>query len=165
MLELSLFTTGGTIDGADSDLGSIRQISSAEQWLNNQPNVHARIHHLLNKDSRQITAEDRSSIVAAVASCRSKNILLTHGTFTIAQTGRALRAALVDTEATILLVGAWIPFGEPGSDAPTQMEFAIRSFREGCRGVFIAMDGKLWNPDKTDKLEVSPGKFELTELD
>lgn len=163
VLEIALFTTGGTIDGADSDRGSAPLTSSAEQWLIEQPNVNVTVHHLLNKDSRQITPEDRTTIAGAIATCPLNRILLTHGTFTIAETGRALRTALSNTKATILLVGSWIPFGDPGSDAPNQMQFALQVLGEGKPGIHIAMDGKLWDPALTEKREVGPGRFQLWE--
>jgi L-asparaginase len=163
LLEIAIFTTGGTIDGADSDRGTIRQVSSAAGWLASQNDVNLTQYNLLNKDSRQLTAHDRQKIVQAVQNCAVDRVLITHGTFTISETGRALKSALGSTTKTVLLVGSWIPFNEPDSDAPQQMEYAFRVLDDGAPGVHIAMDGRLWDPNLTEKKEISSGKFQLVE--
>jgi L-asparaginase len=163
-IQVALFTTGGTIDGADSDLGALQPESAAAKWLNVQPNVEAFIYPLFNKDSREITDADRAGIFAAINECHLTFVVITHGTFTIAQSARVLKAAMGQTNKTILFVGAWKPFGKPDSDAPAQMEFALQELRSGMPGVWIAMDGRLWNPDITEKVEVSPGRFTLAQL-
>ena len=162
-LRIVLFTTGGTIDGADADRGITREVSSAEQWLLKQPHVSVDVVHLFNKDSREFSDDDRRRLTDAVATAPSERVIITHGTYTIAETGQALRASLGDTQRTILLVGAWIPFGSPNSDAPAQMEFALDTLRTGAPGIHIAMDRKLWNPLTTEKVEVTPGVFCLRE--
>ena len=81
------------------------------------------------------------------------------------ETGKALKAALEKTAKTVLLVGAWIPFGEPGSDAPEQMGFALETLRAGVPGVYIAMDRRLWDPQAAVKKEILPGEFRLVPID
>jgi L-asparaginase len=163
-IHVALFTTGGTIDGADSDLGTLRSESDAAKWLSLQPNVNVLSHCLFNKDSRDITDTDRAKMASAISECSSDLVVVTHGTFTIAQSARALKRALGETHRTILFVGAWKPFGDPDSDAPAQMEFALQVLSSERRGVWIAMDGRLWDPDATEKIEVEPGQFKLSEL-
>jgi L-asparaginase len=163
-VEIALFTTGGTIDGADSDRGTVRPESDAAKWLSLQPNVEVLSQPLFNKDSREITDADRAKIVSSIAACCSDAVIVTHGTFTIAQSARTLKRALGETEKTILFVGAWKPFGEPESDAPTQMEFALQVLRSGRPGVWIAMDERLWDPDLTEKIEVESGRFKLSDI-
>lgn len=162
-MRISLFTTGGTIDGTDSERGTAREISEAASWLLAQPGVTASVRSIFNKDSREITESDRELLLSQVLRCSDSRILITHGTFTIAQTGRFLKAALGSTYKTILLVGAWIPFGEPSSDAPNQMKFALSRLEAGVSGVHIAMDGRLWDPDMTEKHEITPGIYRLVE--
>ncbi len=120
--------------------------------------------NLFNKDSRAITSEDRETIIAAVVNSAAELFLITHGTFTIAETGRALKARLAGSAKTVLLVGAWKPFFSEDSDAPQQMEFALSELRRGVRGVWIAMDGRLWDPENTETREVRPGVYKLAEL-
>ncbi|MEY4669585.1 MAG: hypothetical protein RL518_2284 [Pseudomonadota bacterium] len=163
-VDIALFTTGGTIDGADSDLGTSRPESDAAKWLGAQGGVTLVAHALFNKDSRLISDADRAHMVARIHGCSSQLVLVTHGTFTIAESAKTLKRALGDTTKTILFVGAWRPFGKVESDAPSQMEFALATLRYGCPGVWIAMDGRLWDPDITQKIEVEAGVFILREL-
>jgi L-asparaginase len=165
MKEITLITTGRTIDGADSDKGTLRHASEAAKWLQMQTNLTFSHIELMNKDSRLLTDDDRNSIIEAVYGALSEHVLVTHGTFTICETGRAiLKAAnLNNISKVVLLVGSWKPFGEDNSDAPKQMKFALRSFQAAQSGVFIAMDGRLWSPAMTRKIEVEPGVYQLCE--
>lgn len=163
MKQIALFTTGGTIDGADSDKGTCRQTSDAGRWLSAQKNIHYTEKALFNKDSREITSDDRMTIVRAIQSCSTDLILLTHGTYTIAETGSVLKQAIGDPNKLVLLVGAWVPFSEANSDAPTQMMFALEKLSSGLHGVYIAMDNRLWDPSRTIKREISKGCYQLEE--
>jgi L-asparaginase len=163
-VEIALFTTGGTIDGADSDRGTSRQESDAAKWLETQSNITLFADALFNKDSRQITDADRTLMVARIRDCDSRLVLVTHGTFTIAESARAVQRSLGNTSKTVLLVGAWKPFGAIESDAPLQMEFALKALCSAPCGVWIAMDGRLWHPEVTQKIEVEPGVFKLREV-
>lgn len=163
MLDVKLLTTGGTIDGIDSEKGMNRNESCATEWLNRQTGVQASSLALFKKDSREMSESDRDRIAAAVASHAGNRLLITHGTYTIAETGKHLQRRIGETPKTILLVGSWIPFEAPASDAPSQMEFALSVLRAGTPGIWIAMDGRLWNPATTEKREVSPGVFKLVD--
>lgn len=158
---ISIITTGGTIDGADSDKKTSRAQSDAVEWLSAQPSIQIKHIPLMNKDSRLITDKDRQNIVQTALQDENNLIIITHGTFTICQTGRALKKHLKSLEKTILLVGAWVPFGEPNSDAEQQMSFALSILKSPRIGVFIAMDNHLWDPDTTEKKEIAPGVYRL----
>ncbi|MBL8640644.1 MAG: asparaginase [Alphaproteobacteria bacterium] len=115
----------------------------------------------MNKDSRLTTEDDRGDIVHSVLHEKNDFIIVTHGTFTICQTGRAFKNALSSSAKTVLLVGAWIPFNEPNSDAEHQMAFALDILKSPQVGVFIAMDNRLWDPDTTEKKEITPDRYQL----
>jgi L-asparaginase len=162
-MKIELITTGGTIDGADSDKGEIRKSSDVAKWLSDQPDIEFVHTPLFNKDSRLLSEEDRTKIAWAALNSPLDCVLVTHGTFTICKTGKAIKS--IERQRiltkTILLVGSWIPFGERNSDAPVQMEFALRSFKTRPVGIYIAMDNRLWNPDATEKVELAPGVYKL----
>ncbi len=162
-MKLTLITTGGTIDGADADTGTLADSSDAARWLQSQPDIAVSHIPLLNKDSRLLTDDDRRTIVTAVTAAASERVLITHGTFTICQTGRAIMSATAQRSATaaVVLVGSWAPFGDTNSDAPLQMTFALQQLRNNVKGVFVAMDGRLWNPAVTEKIEIRPGVYRL----
>ncbi len=164
-MRVNLFTTGGTIDGANSDTGASRPTSDAAKWLKAQPGIDSTTTSLLNKDSREITDEDRGVVLEAVRRCANNRILVTHGTYSIAQTARLIKKSLGETSKTILFVGAWIPFAEPDSEAAQQMEFALQQLKTAAPGVYIAIDGRLWNPDTTEKRESAPGKYRFADVE
>lgn len=163
MINITLFTTGGTIDGVDVKNVHRKEISDAAQWLSSRSDIRLITHALFNKDSREINPNDRALLIKAVQGCTDDRILITHGTFTIAETGKSLKRSLGNLDKSILLVGAWIPFSHPNSDAPQQMAFAFEQLKLKRAGVYIAMDNRLWDPYKTIKKEVRPGYFELQE--
>jgi len=161
-MKIALFLMGGTIDGANSDEGALRVHSEAALWLKQQTGINASIVAICNKDSREITKEDQDALIAQIESSPYDRILITHGTFTIAQTGKILKEVFAGTNKTILLVGAWVPFGEVDSDAPQQMNYAIETLTKGKAGVWIAMDGELFDPDLTEKV-FAEGQYKLVQ--
>ena len=165
MIRITLLTTGGTIDGADSDKGTVRVLSDVSRWLKTQKNIQINELSLFNKDSREITSSDRKLIVEAVRSCTDDYILISHGTFTIADTGKLLKKELLNLNKTIFLTGSWKPFSENDSDAEFQLSFALSQINRAPNGVYIAMDGKLWDPTITIKKEIGDGKYKLEETD
>ena len=68
-----------------------------------------------------------------------RRILVPHGTFTMAETGMFLEAALARGElgeqVTVVLVGSLQPLGEPGSDAEANLAVAVERLREEEPGV------------------------------
>ncbi len=160
-ISISIITTGGTIDGADSDKKTSRTTSDAVKWLQAQSGIQIKHIPLMNKDSRFITDKDRENIINTALQEESDLIIITHGTFTMCQTGRSLKSALGNLSKTVLLVGAWIPFNESNSDAEYQMSFALDVLKSPQTGVFIAMDNRLWDPDTTEKKEIMPGRYQL----
>jgi len=150
-MRITLITTGGTIDGLDSDNGVLRTKSAAAEWLKKQPGIQIEEIAICNKDSTDVNSSDREEIISAIQQS-DRFVLITHGTFTI-------------TDKAILRVGAWKPFGERNSDAEHQMAFALKLFLENpTPGVFIAMDDQLWDPDKAEKYEIENGKFRLRSI-
>jgi L-asparaginase len=160
-LDVTLITTGGTIDGADVATGVVRAASALRRLLEADESLAVAAVSLCNKDSREITDRDRESLLQVVLASSSDRILIGHGTFTICETGRFLKPRLAGSRRRVLLVGAWIPFDEPDSDAPRQLQFARAALAEDTPGVYIAMDGRLWDPEFTEKREVGPGRYAL----
>jgi len=161
-MKVLLITTGGTIDGADLDTGATRPNSALQKYLEADTRFRTLVIRYCNKDSREITDEDRLQLFELISNSDIHRILIGHGTFTICQTGQWLKSRLKN-EKRVLLVGAWIPFEDPDSDAATQVEFALNALTSDEAGVFVAIDGRLWDPDKTEKKEIAPGKWTMVE--
>ncbi len=105
------------------------------------------------KDSREVTDDDRGTLAGLIAASSYRRFLVTHGTFTMAETGRYLKRRLEPSQGKlVILVGSMMPLGQPGSDAPYNLGFASAAammLRES--GVYIAFNARLWDPDEVRK--------------
>ena len=174
-LPLTLITTGGTIDGTCHDLGTVSSDSGVEALLASDKRFSLAVVNLFNMDSRDIKDADREKLLITIEGCATDLVVVGHGTYTICETGRYLKSKLHSSSKTVLLVGAWIPFGYPRSDAPTQVGFAADTLaqRSQCSGesllalpnVAIAMDSRLWDPDTSEKVLTTQGRWVLTSRD
>lgn len=161
MQRLLVITTGGTIDkiyfDAESDyqigepqIGQIlRQINAAFQF---------ELQALMRKDSLELTDRDRQRIREAVQDAEVEHILITHGTDTIVDTARALGDV---GERTVVLTGALNPARFRDSDAVFNIGCAIGAVQSLPHGVWIAMNGRVWDPARVRKNR-SANRFEET---
>ena len=158
-MELKIFCTGGTFDKVYFDALSDYQIGDPQiKWIMEQANVSFTydIESILKKDSLEITDEDRAAIVAKVQAEKCSRILITHGTDTMADTARALQHI---SDKTIVLVGAMQPARFRDSDAIFNTGFAIAAANQSPPGIYVAMNGKLFDADEVQKNRAA-GQFE-----
>jgi L-asparaginase len=142
---IDIFTTGGTIDKVYFDALSQYQIGpTAVPELLRENNVHVphRVTQLMRKDSLELTEADRAAIHAAVSASDAIRILVTHGTDTMAKTGQALADIPCKT---IVLTGAMQPASLRRSDAEFNIGFALAAVQTLVPGVYIAMNGQIFN--------------------
>ena len=155
---IEIFTTGGTIDKVYFDALSEFQIGPTTlPDILAENNVHAphRVTQLMRKDSLELTDEDRAQIHAAVAKSDAERILITHGTDTMVQTGKALQ----DIEGkTIVLTGSLQPARIRDSDAEFNVGFAFAAVQALPAGVYVAMNGQIFDPATTHK-DREAGRF------
>ncbi len=112
------------------------------------------------KDSRDLTLGDRKNMLAAIEDSGCKKVIITHGTYTIAETAQYLQQKLKNNNLSVVLNGAMIPLeGFYPSDAPFNIGYAVSSIQHLPNGVYICMNGKVFKPEKVDKNEVE-GRFE-----
>jgi L-asparaginase len=113
-------------------------------------NVYAphQVTQLMRKDSLDMTDVDRDSIHDAVAKSDAAQILVTHGTDTMVQTGQMLADIL---GKTIVLTGAMQPATLRASDADFNVGFALAAVQTLPPGVYIAMNGQIFDPLHTAK--------------
>ena len=148
---IDIFTTGGTIDKVYFDALSEYQIgATAVPDILSENNVFVahRMTQLMRKDSLELTDADRAVIHDAVAACDADKILVTHGTDTMVQTARVLSDI---AGKTIVLTGAMQPATLRNSDAEFNVGFALSAAQPLPPGVYIAMNGEVFNPAKVHK--------------
>lgn len=143
-----IITTGGTIEGLEynDESENTEAIVSIESLLK-EVNV-SFVYEFINafsKDSRFITTEDRRVLKEKIDDTKTKQILITHGTITMVETAAYL--GMLGIDKTIVLVGSFILGTEQNSDASFNLGYAISSLQTLNRGVYIAMNGKVfpWN--------------------
>ncbi|WP_417591275.1 asparaginase domain-containing protein [Parasphingorhabdus sp.] len=148
---IDIFTTGGTIDKVYFDALSEYQIGATalpDMLQENNVFVAHRVTQLMRKDSLELTDADRAAIRDAVVASDADKILVTHGTDTMVDTARVLSDI---TGKTIVLTGAMQPASLRISDAQFNVGFALAATQTLPHGVYIAMNGEIFDPAKTRK--------------
>lgn len=148
---IDIFTTGGTIDKVYFDALSEYHIGPTPlPGILAENNVHVphRVTQLMRKDSLELTDADRQAIHDAVAASDADKILVTHGTDTMVDTARVLSDI---TGKTIVLTGAMQPATLRNSDAEFNVGFALAATQTLPPGVYIAMNGEVFDPARTHK--------------
>ncbi|VWX60945.1 asparaginase domain-containing protein [Sphingorhabdus sp. 109] len=148
---IDIFTTGGTIDKVYFDALSEYQIGATalpDMLQENNVFVAHRVTQLMRKDSLELTDADRAAIHDAVVASDADKILVTHGTDTMVDTARVLSGI---SGKTIVLTGSMQPASLRISDAQFNVGFALAATQTLPHGVYIAMNGEVFDPAKTHK--------------
>ncbi len=144
--KLLIITTGGTIDKIYFDDKSDYQIG--------EPQISQILHamhvafefevsSLMRKDSLHMEDKDRKLIHDAVSASEARHILITHGTDSMVETATVLQNV---PGKTIVLTGALNPARFRDSDAIFNIGCAVGAAQALTPGVYIAMNGKVWDP-------------------
>jgi L-asparaginase len=81
-----------------------------------------------------------------------KRFIITHGTYTMPDTARYLKANLKRKDATVILTGAMIPmYNMTNSDGPFNLGFSIASFDHLKKGIYVCMNGRIFEPEEVLK--------------
>jgi L-asparaginase len=100
-------------------------------------------------DSNDITDKIRSQILDEIKKSKSENIIVTHGTDTMAATARSLDGKVLNKR--VILVGAFKPLVFAPSDAAFNLGFAVASFENLKNGVYVAMNSQIFNAATVEK--------------
>jgi len=156
---VAVFTTGGTIDKRYFDAKNNYAVGDPqiESILNEAcAQVPYTLTQVFQKDSLDLTDEDRAVIAAHVAETDAPQVLITHGTDTMVETAQVLQPML---DKTVVLVGALNPARFKNSDAVFNIGFAMAAVQTLPPGVYIAMNGRIFDPPRTRK-NVDANRFE-----
>ena len=161
-MHIKIFTTGGSLDKGystrESDFVVMEPQVSGVLYTANVT-VPFEVEPLLRKDSLEITDDDRALIRRQVEADPARHILITHGTDTMARTGRSLDGI---PEKVIVLTGAVQPATFRESDAHFNIGFAFAAVQVLPPGVYLAMNGRIFDPlrvrknTETDRFEETP---------
>jgi len=148
---IRFITTGGTIDKIYFDALSQFEVgeSQVEHILREGlVQFDYEIVSLFQKDSLEITDADRASLRSYIENDEAGLYVVTHGTDTMAETARALQGM---NDKTIVLTGALTPARFRTTDAIFNIGCAVGAVQSLPEGVYIAMNGKVWDPARVRK--------------
>ncbi len=161
MQHLSIVTTGGTIDKVyfddksayeigDPQIGKILEALGVAFTFDVLP--------AMRKDSLHIEETDRDLLRRLIEAQPHRHVLVTHGTDTMVETAAVLGSI---KDKVIVLTGALNPARFQGSDAVFNIGCAVGAVQSLPDGVYIAMNGRIWNPAHVRKNR-DANRFEST---
>ena len=159
-MSIQIFITGGTFDKEYNELtGALyfKETHLNEMLHLGRSNLDVSITTLMMKDSLDFVDADRFKIATACNEVNSEKILITHGTDTMTQTASYL--AQYCPNKTIVLTGAMIPYKFGSSDGLFNLGSALAFVQILTNGVYIAMNGKIFEANKVKKNK-DKGEFE-----
>lgn len=111
------------------------------------------------KDSRQLSRQDIEEVLKAIEGSSGTIFVVTHGTYTMPDTARFLKANLKNKDKVVVLTGSMIPLkGFDGSDAPFALGYAIAQAEKASPGVYLCMNGMSFEAEEAAK-SIAEGKF------
>ena len=151
VMQITIFTTGGTIDkvyfdakgGYEVGVPMVQRILADARVL-----VEVSVTELLRKDSLQMTDADREVIRQALEDSAVTRIVVTHGTDTMIETARVLKGV---RDRTIVLTGALQPARFTDSDAPFNLGMAVAAVQTLPAGVYVVANGTVFPGDRVRK--------------
>lgn len=156
---VQIYSCGGTIDKVYFDAKSEFEVGSPQiERIFRDANVDFEfgIESLMQKDSLEMTDEDRSLIRHKIQSDEHSHFLITHGTDTMPETAKAL---LGMPNKVIVLTGSMTPARFQVSDAEFNIGCAVGALQSQSAGVFIAMNGCVFTAGRVRKNR-DVGRFE-----
>ncbi|HUT42755.1 MAG TPA: asparaginase domain-containing protein [Desulfobacterales bacterium] len=150
-MKIKIYTVGGTIDKVYFDRKNTYEVGEpkiGEILKEANVNLEYEISSILHKDSLEMTDEDRQLIFDEIVSDEHRHILLTHGTDTMIQTAKKLKTI---PDKVIVLTGAMAPARFKYSDAAFNIGCAVAAVQVLTPGVYIAMNGRIFDPDRVKK--------------
>jgi L-asparaginase len=157
MQTLYLITTGGTIEKVYLErTGSVANLGrKIDRYLSKLrlPGLTIKTAHIMNKDSLEMTAADRESVLRMVEQ-KMKHpapVVITHGTDTLVDTGLLLKKRLKRLKVPIVLTGAMTPLGFEKSDGLQNLTESLLAARLLPPGVYLVIHSQVFPINRVRK--------------
>ncbi len=155
-MKIHLVTTGGTIEKIYSEqTGQVENLGAKiDRYLQllRLPDAQIEVTPLMNKDSLEMIDEDRELVLAVVrVKINEAPVVITHGTDTMVDTGRLLKARLPDLRSPVILTGAMTPLGFERSDGLQNLTESLLAARTLAPGVWIVMHNQVFDVEHVRK--------------
>ena len=151
-MPVRILITGGTFDKEyDEITGKLYFKDTHMQEILDlgRSKLEVKIRTLMLVDSLDMTNDDRDVILDNCIRVSENQIVITHGTDTMTETGKVIANAKL--EKTIILTGAMIPYKFGSSDGLFNLGCALAFSQTLPHGVYIAMNGRYFDWNKVEK--------------
>jgi L-asparaginase len=162
---IRVFVTGGTFDKEYNELTGrlfFQESHLPEMLRLGRARLDLELRTLMMVDSLDMCDADRVLIIEQCRAVPERRIVVTHGTDTMAETARALDAAIAGK--TIVLTGAMVPYKFGSSDGLFNLGSALAFVQTLPAGVYVAMNGRALPAARVRKNRLT-GMFEEAESD
>lgn len=159
MKDLCILATGGTIDKDHDPIVEdlvFDEFSHVPDMLSEYRVADIPHEVIMLIDSLDMTEEHRKTVKDSILERSEKFIVVTHGTSTMTETAEYLKEHI--TDKVVVLTGAMRPFSLFRSDGGFNLGSAIAAARLLEPGIYIAMNGQIFEAGKVAKDE-SRGVF------
>ncbi len=146
LMAIRVFITGGTFDKEYNELTGelyFKDTHMSDLLDMGRSKAAVEIRTLMMVDSLEMNDEDRQLIVHQCNNCDETQIVITHGTDTMAETA-AILATHVKNK-TVILTGAMIPIKFGSSDGLFNLGSALAFAQTLPAGIYVAMNGRYFN--------------------
>ncbi|MGA2602339.1 MAG: asparaginase [Bryobacteraceae bacterium] len=156
-MRIYLIATGGTIEKVyNEQSGTVQNVDSKIGRyfrLLRLPDTEIQVTGLMNKDSLEMTDDDRRNVLDTVREklAQPAPIVITHGTDTMVETGLLLQKNLPDLAVPVILTGAMTPLGFEGSDGLQNLTESLLAARVLSPGVWLVMHSQVFPIDRVRK--------------
>lgn len=159
-MAIRIFITGGTFDKEYNELNGqlfFKDTHLPEMLKLGRCRLELDVRTLMMIDSLEMSDADRELIVRQCENTEEHQIIITHGTDTMAETARVIAEHIQDK--TIVLTGAMIPYKFGSSDGLFNLGSALAFVQTLPLGVYVAMNGRYfhWHNVRKNK---QTGEFE-----
>jgi L-asparaginase len=156
-MKIYLIATGGTIEKVyQEQTGTVQNVfNKIDRYfrLLRLPDTQIEVTHLMNKDSLEMTDEDRQRVLQTVREklAEPAPVVITHGTDTMVETGLLLKNSLNDLSVPIVMTGAMSPLGFEGSDGLQNLTESLLAARILQPGIWLVMHNQVFPIDRVRK--------------
>ena len=162
--KIKIFITGGTFDKEYNELNGELHFNNSHMYKLlklGRCRLDVDIETLMMVDSIEMSKTERNYIIQKCIEEPINHIVITHGTDTMVETANMLANSI--RNKTIILTGAMIPVKFGSSDGLFNMGGALSLTQVLPSGVYIAMNGQVFNQENVQKNK-KLGIFEEMEL-
>lgn len=151
-MSIRIIITGGTFDKHYDEIrGSLTfkdsHLPEILKFVRCSVPIELELNQLI--DSLDMHTSNRLRVLESCRRASEERIVITHGTDTMVETAAVLGEA--GLAKTVILTGAMVPYIFNNSDAVFNLGCAVTAVQLVPRGVFIAMNGRLFEWDRVRK--------------